>query len=170
MRGNRSRRGDGRGGIVRNVPRPSPTILQVTDASIPAALAANSLVAPAISSFAAADPEAGEAALWDIWNQVVGYASKTPVHQLDRVVEVIAAVADLKEPAEFKIWGEKVTWKQLPLLGPVIRESWDNGIQPYFASFFLASTHATKIRWLTLSRATCRIVQYECIRRSPYSC
>ncbi|EUC40480.1 hypothetical protein COCMIDRAFT_108724 [Bipolaris oryzae ATCC 44560] len=126
MRGNRSRRGNGREGIVQNVPRPSPAILQITDASIPASVAAHSLVAPAISSFAAADSEAGEAALWDIWNQVVGYALKMPVHQLDRVVEVLAAVADLKEPTEFKIWGEQVTWKQLSLLGPVIRECWDN--------------------------------------------
>ncbi|KNG46209.1 hypothetical protein TW65_97103 [Stemphylium lycopersici] len=91
-----------------------------------ASSAAHHLVAPAASAFAAGDSEAGEGALWDIWNQVVQYASQTPAHKLDRVIEVVAAVADLEEPATLEVWGNQTTWKELPLLGPVIRESWDD--------------------------------------------
>jgi hypothetical protein len=125
-------RGGGRGGGVRSLPRPSPTILRVMDDSTPVSSAAYFLVAPAGSAFATGDSKAGEAALWDIWNQVVEYASQTPTHELDRVldrvVEVLTAVTDLEEPATFEIWGKQATWKQLPLLGPAIRESWDDGI------------------------------------------
>ncbi|KAI1665776.1 DUF3632 domain containing protein [Pyrenophora tritici-repentis] len=96
------------------------------DASMPASSAANLLVAPAASAFSAADSEAGEAALWNIWNQVVEYASQTPAHELDRVIEVLTAVADLEEPTTFEVWGKQAAWKELPLLGPVIRESWDD--------------------------------------------
>ncbi|KAI2475530.1 DUF3632 domain containing protein [Pyrenophora tritici-repentis] len=93
---------------------------------MPASSAANLLVAPAASAFSAADSEAGEAALWNIWNQVVEYASQTPAHELDRVIEVLTAVADLEEPTTFEVWGKQAAWKELPLLGPVIRESWDD--------------------------------------------
>ena len=127
MRG-RGGRGGGRGGGVRSLPRPSPTIFRAMDDSMPISSAASFLVAPAESAFAAGDSEAGEAALWDIWNQVVEYASQTPAHELDSVIEVLKAVADLEEPATFEIWGKQATWKQLPLLGPAIRESWDDGI------------------------------------------
>ncbi|CAA9959274.1 DUF3632 domain containing protein [Pyrenophora teres f. maculata] len=126
MRGRGGRGGSGRGGVVQSLPRLSPTMLQVMDASIPASSAANLLVSPVASAFFATDSEAGEAALWDIWNQVVEYASQTPAHELDRVIEVLAAVADLEEPATFEVWGKQAAWKQLPLLGPVIRESWDD--------------------------------------------
>jgi hypothetical protein len=94
--------------------------------STPASSAADTLVAPATSAFVVGDSGAGEAALWDIWTNVVEYASQTPAHELDRVVEIIAAVAELKEPAAFEIWGKQTAWKELPLLGPVIRESWDD--------------------------------------------
>ncbi|KAH8634187.1 hypothetical protein IG631_09587 [Alternaria alternata] len=124
----RGGRGGGRGGGVRSLPRPSPTILRVMDGSVPASSAAFFLVASSRSASAAGDSEAGEAALWDIWNQVVEYASQTPAHELERVIEVLKAVADLEEPATFEIGGKQATWKQLPLLGPAIRESWDDGI------------------------------------------
>lgn len=114
MRGVRVGRVNGQKGIVENVPRHSPTILQVMDASIPAPSAPNLLAA--ISTFAvAADSESSEAALWDIWNQVVEYVSKTSTHELDSVVKSLAAVVDLEEPAGFEISGEQVTWKQLLL-------------------------------------------------------
>jgi hypothetical protein len=133
MRGQRGRGGGGRGGhgfreVITSLPRPSPTILQVMDPSMPAASAAEFLVASAASAFAAADSEAAEGALWDMWNEVVQYASQTPAHELDRVIEVLTAVADLEEPATFEIWGNQTTWKELPLFGPVIRENWDDGI------------------------------------------
>lgn len=133
MQGQRGGRGSGRGDIgsraaIPSLPRPSPAIVQVMDPSMSASSAAHHLVAPAASAFAAGDSEAGEGALWDIWNQVVQYASQTPAHKLDRVIEVVAAVADLEEPATLEVWGNQTTWKELPLLGPVIRESWDDGI------------------------------------------
>ena len=128
MRGRGGCRGNGRGRVVRNRSGLSTTISQVMDGPIPASSAANLLVAPANSAFNNADSEAGEAALWDIWNQVVEYVSRTPAHKLDRVVEVLAAVAHLEQSASFEIWHEQATWKQLPLLGPVIREIWNDGI------------------------------------------
>ncbi|KAL1793012.1 hypothetical protein ACET3X_007994 [Alternaria dauci] len=117
------------------------------DTSIPVSSAANLLVGPAISAFVAGDAAAGEAALWDIWNQVVEYASQTPAHELDRVVEVLGAVAALEEPATFEIWGKQAGWKQLPLLGPVIRESWDDErhAEPFNINAFAARLTAADL-------------------------
>ncbi|KAI5373289.1 hypothetical protein J4E82_008046 [Alternaria postmessia] len=117
------------------------------DDSMPISSAASFLVAPAESAFAAGDSEAGEAALWDIWNQVVEYASQTPAHELDRVIEVLKAVADLEEPATFEIWGKQATWKQLPLLGPAIRESWDDErhAEPFNINAFAARLTAANL-------------------------
>jgi hypothetical protein len=114
--------------------------------STPASSAADTLVAPATSAFVVGDSGAGEAALWDIWTNVVEYASQTPAHELDRVVEIIAAVAELKEPAAFEIWGKQTAWKELPLLGPVIRESWDDGMSLYLA--FSSNSKARRKSWL----------------------
>ncbi|CAN9443175.1 unnamed protein product [Alternaria alternata] len=171
MRG-RGGRGGGRGGGVRSLPRPSPTILRAMDDSMPVSSAASFLVAPAGSAFAAGDSEAGEAALWDIWNQVVEYASQTPAHELDRVIEVLTAVANLEEPATFEIWGNQATWKQLPLLGPAIRESWDGErhAEPFNINAFAARLTAANLVDLSMYAIwTLRSVLEDSIPSQVYS-
>ncbi|KAF1925062.1 uncharacterized protein M421DRAFT_424089 [Didymella exigua CBS 183.55] len=130
-RGGGIHRGSSRGGIAlersHHILRPSSsTTSQAIESDLPASSAAKLLVQPAIIAFNAAHPNDGEGILWDIWNSVVDDVSQTPTQDLSRVVEVLAAVADLTEPASFEIWGDRTTWKQLPLLGPVIRERWDD--------------------------------------------
>jgi hypothetical protein len=96
------------------------------ESDLPASSAAKILVQPAITAFSATHSNDGEDALWDIWNSVVDFVLQMPTQDIGRVVEVLAAVADLNEPASFEMWGDQTTWKQLPLLGPVIRERWDD--------------------------------------------
>lgn len=112
----------------------------INDASLSASAAAQAFAAPLSAAFAKG-AQAGEDALWEFWNGVVDVAARTPHADQARLVGVVAALrASAAAPAEVEVWGERVAWRELPLLGPVLREAWDDG-----ASFFLPSLLVSRV-------------------------
>jgi len=74
-----------------------------------------------------------ETQLWKIWKAVVSTATQTahdsPARQklADFVLEVQKRPQLECQGKACKIWDEAVVWKDLPILGPQMREAWNDG-------------------------------------------
>ncbi|GAQ09484.1 hypothetical protein ALT_6805 [Aspergillus lentulus] len=65
--------------------------------------------------------------LWYTWGTIIKVAKQIPHNHpsQDRLVDLIHALTELP-PTTVSIWGsENYLWKDLPMLGPSLRESWD---------------------------------------------
>ncbi|GIK00107.1 hypothetical protein Aspvir_004123 [Aspergillus viridinutans] len=65
--------------------------------------------------------------LWSTWGTIIKIAKQIDDNHpsQDRLVDVIHALTELP-PTTVSIWGsENRLWKDLPILGPSLRESWD---------------------------------------------
>ncbi|KAF2841074.1 hypothetical protein M501DRAFT_930869 [Patellaria atrata CBS 101060] len=75
------------------------------------------------------DDSSPESYLWDMWNQVVSIAKRTPHADQSSLVDAIAAIQKLPPPkkgngTECIVWSMRV-WDDLPIFGAKMREIWD---------------------------------------------
>lgn len=77
--------------------------------------------------------DAVENKLWRFWNEIIETAAATPHANQQPLVDFIHQLR--KEPGpkkqngeSFKIWGSSLEWKNLTLLGPALREAWNNNM------------------------------------------
>ena len=80
--------------------------------------------------------------LWRVWKAVVATAAQTahdsPGRQklADFVLEVQKRPQLECQGKVCKIWDEVVVWKDLPILGPQMREAWNDGETSVFFFFY----------------------------------
>jgi hypothetical protein len=73
-----------------------------------------------------------EEALWQSWSDLIKYSATIPHSEQGRLVQFMQELRKEQSPKKqneesCKIWGETLEWKTLPLFGPSLRESWNNG-------------------------------------------
>lgn len=77
-----------------------------------------------------------ETSLMDSWAALIDVASNTAHESQTPLVKIIQAVQQQRlsknadpDAAKVSIWGEEVTvWKDMPLLGPAIRDVWNRSM------------------------------------------
>lgn len=80
----------------------------------------------------AAKPGDAEDFLYTLWDVVLKAVVTIPATD-ERLHNLIAVIEALKrkDTAKIEIWGEKTTvWKDLPMLGPALREAWNCKLTP----------------------------------------
>jgi len=92
--------------------------------------AVNDFTSP-VNDAAQSDDDAMEKSLWKSWNELIETAATTPHPQQEPLVEFVEKLREELSPKKAngescKIWGNTVEWKNLPLLGPALREAWNN--------------------------------------------
>ncbi|EAW12875.1 DUF3632 domain-containing protein [Aspergillus clavatus NRRL 1] len=107
------------------------------------------------------DAEAIESFLWSVWAVFIHIAKQIPHDDAaqDQLVEVITALTALP-PRTIQIWdSETRLWTDLPILGPSLRESWNQPTAPAYTS----STPQATTEWINLQAFTARLMS----RRDP---
>jgi hypothetical protein len=95
--------------------------------------AARDFTKPTKENLAAGASDADiEACLSRAWNSVIDVAVDTQHESQESLVDIVRAVqqTDDADANTCTIWGEKVKlWRDMPLLGPTLREAWNRGRQ-----------------------------------------
>ncbi|PKX97265.1 DUF3632 domain-containing protein [Aspergillus novofumigatus IBT 16806] len=91
--------------------------------------------------------------LWYTWGTIIKVAKQIPHDHpsQDRLVDLIRALTELP-PTTVSIWGsENYLWKDLPMLGPSLRESWD-------PPTYTKSNDQEIVEWINLQAFTARLM------------
>ncbi|EAW17801.1 DUF3632 domain-containing protein [Aspergillus fischeri NRRL 181] len=91
--------------------------------------------------------------LWYTWGTIIKVAKQIPHNHpsQDRLVELIHALTELP-PTTVSIWGsENCLWKDLPMLGPSLRESWN-------APTYTKPNDQEITEWINLQAFTARLM------------
>ncbi|ATY59651.1 hypothetical protein CCM_09380 [Cordyceps militaris CM01] len=103
----------------------------------------------------AANKDGAEDFLYTLWDVVIKSAVTIPAtdQRLQQLVSVIEALQK-KKTAEVEIWDAKTwVWKDLPMLGPALREAWN--FKPELDG---KEDHASLQRWISLNSFAARIL------------
>ncbi len=122
-----------------------------------------------------ADSDGAEDFLYTFWDVVLKSVATIPAtdHRLAQLIDVIKALQK-KKTAEVEIWDAKTTvWKDLPMLGPALRDAWNCKSSRLYHDGARAETltqstvkpefdgkedHASLQKWISLNSFAARIL------------
>ncbi|RHZ63634.1 DUF3632 domain-containing protein [Aspergillus thermomutatus] len=121
--------------------------------TIPPSEAAQALDALTPKASAQEEDSDLESFLWSIWGTVIDIAKQVPHDHpsQDRLVDLIHALTELP-PTTVSIWGSETRlWKDLPILGPSLREDWN-------PPTYTKSNGQAITEWINLHAFTARLM------------